>query len=276
MANKGLQPGGANGLEGGEPLSTRREFADGMRASLAITAAASPFGALFGAAAVAEGWSATEALFASFAIYAGASQFVALEVNGLGVPAWSVLLAVFAVNFRHILYSASLGRKMVHFSGIQKVFAFFLMTDPQWAVSEARHESHGLRPAFYFGYGLTIYTAWCLASTVGVIFGSIIESPERFGLDMLLPVYFLVLLMGFRARPRWLPIVLISGVTAAILFVTIGPPWHISLGALTGIAVAALLPLEPTQSEAAERLAAAQAEAPDETGEPEQQGGGRP
>lgn len=231
----------------GDNPSARSEFLEGARASLPIVMAASPFGALFGAAAVAEGWSVAQALLASFSIYAGASQFVALEVNGLGVPAWSVVLAVFAVNFRHILYSASLGRKMGNFGGLGKAAAFFLMTDPQWAVSEARHDSHGLRPSFYFGYGLTIYFAWCLASSLGVVFGSIIDVPERFGLDMLLPVYFLILLMGFRSRHRWLPIVLISGVTAAVLFLTIGPPWHISLGALTGIGVAAMLPVAKPQ-----------------------------
>lgn len=220
-----------------------REFFQGARDALPIITAASPFGALFGAAAMAAGLTPGEAIAASALLYAGASQFVFLEVNGLGVPVWSVLLAVFAVNFRHLLYSASLAHKLDAFGFWQKVLAFFFLTDPQWASAEARFDRCGLRPAYYFGYAVLLYSLWLIGTLVGIFFGSLIEDPNRLGFDMLLPVYFLVLLMGFRGRPRWLPVVVVSGVTSALLTVTIGPPWHISLGALSGILVAAAMPV---------------------------------
>ena len=176
-------------------------------------------------------------------MFAGASQFVFIEVNGLDVPAWSVLLAVFAVNFRMILYSASLGRKMATFSTLQKYSSFLLLTDPAWAASEARHDSHGLRPAYFMGYAVPLYIIWVAVTALGAVFGRLIDNPVDFGFDFLLPIYFLTILMGFRKRPRWLPIVLVSGIASALIFKFIGPPWHISLGAIIGVCVAAMLPI---------------------------------
>ncbi|MCU0791048.1 MAG: AzlC family ABC transporter permease, partial [Nitratireductor sp.] len=92
--------------------SARREFAEGLRDTLPILVAAAPFGIVFGAAAVAAGYSFAETVFTSAAMFAGASQFVFIEVNAQAVPAWMVVLAVFAINFRHILYSASTGRRI--------------------------------------------------------------------------------------------------------------------------------------------------------------------
>ncbi|MEM8663319.1 MAG: hypothetical protein AAGF49_04255, partial [Pseudomonadota bacterium] len=73
--------------------------------------------------------------------------------------------------------------------------------------------------------------------------------PSTFGLDMILPMYFLALIMGFRDRPRWGLVVGTSAVAAIIVhqapawgFPFLGPPWHVTLGALAGILVAALLP----------------------------------
>mgnify|MGYP003551746224 CR=1 FL=1 len=60
------------------------------------------------------------------------------------------------------------------------------------------------------------------------------------GLDMLLSVYFLGLVMGFRARPNWLPVVVVSALAAVLAVKFVGSPWHVSLGALAGVSYAGL------------------------------------
>ena len=47
--------------------------------------------------------------------------------------------------------------------------------------------------------------------------------------------------MGFRKRPRWLPVVLASGAASIAASVWVGSPWHVSIGALAGILVAVIL-----------------------------------
>jgi len=89
--------------------SHRSEFLEGLRDCLPIMFAVAFFGMLFGATAVNNGLTLWQTVGSSAAVFAGASQFVFLELFNQKVPVWSVLLAVFAVNFRHVLYSASIG-----------------------------------------------------------------------------------------------------------------------------------------------------------------------
>lgn len=196
------------------------------------------FAMVFGATAIKAGMSLFELLFASATMFAGASQFVFLEILGYHAPAWSIVVGVFAVNFRHILYSASLGRSMGAFSWFQKYSAFFLMADPMFSASEHRASQQTLTPAYYFGFAGVQYIVWVGATFIGAAFGSLIDDPQALGIDMLLPIYFMTMVMTFRKRPNWLGIVVTSGAGSAVFYQLVGPPWHISLGALCGILMA--------------------------------------
>lgn len=59
---------------------------------------------------------------------------------------------------------------------------------------------------------------------------------------MLLPLYFLGIVIGFRKRDNFLPVVAASAVAAVVAYRYVGSPWHVSIGALAGVALAALLP----------------------------------
>jgi predicted branched-subunit amino acid permease len=48
--------------------------------------------------------------------------------------------------------------------------------------------------------------------------------------------------MDFRDRPLWLPVVAVSAVASVVAYHTVGSPWHVSIGAATGILLAAALP----------------------------------
>ncbi len=223
------------------------DFWEGIRETLPLMGAVIPFSLVFGATAVQAGYTIFETIFASATIFAGASQFVFIEVNGLQVPGWSVILSVFAVNFRHILYSASLGRYMQKFSPPKKLLAFFFMTDFHWANGETRIHTKGAErftPTWYAGFTVPLYVMWVAGTAVGAVTGQMITNPEAFGFDFLLPIYFLTILIGFRRRPNFLFVVCVSGTVSYLALVILGEPWHISLGAITGVLAAALLPLK--------------------------------
>jgi predicted branched-subunit amino acid permease len=48
--------------------------------------------------------------------------------------------------------------------------------------------------------------------------------------------------MGFRKRPLWLPLVIVSGGVALLAVKYVGSPWHVSIGAAAGIVFAACMP----------------------------------
>ena len=225
----------------------RSDFWSGVRTGLPITLSAAPFGALFGAVAVQNGQTWAEALLMSVTVYAGASQLVGLELFGHHVQAWLVILSIFAVNFRHVLYSAALTRYITHFSPVQKFVAFFLLTDPQFAESVKRGETgHVVGFSWYLGVGLVIYIPWQIVTVVGALLGNLIHDPKVIGLDVLLPIYFLGLVFGFRKRDNFIPVALAAAAGSIIAYATIGSPWHVSVGALAGVLVAALLPVKAT------------------------------
>lgn len=229
--------------------SERSEFFAGLRESTPIVLSAAPFGFLFGALAIDNGLSVGEAVLMSGTVFAGASQMVGIELFSAGVVPWLIVFSVFAVNFRHVLYSASIGRHLGHMTPLQKAVCFFLLVDPLYAAAEIRVEKRlPLSFSWYFGIGISIYLAWTLTSWIGALFGRLIRDPETLGIDFLLPIYFLGILLGFRRRQNWLPVVLASAAGSVIAMKFVGSPWHVSLGALVGILVSVLLPIDKTRS----------------------------
>ena len=232
--------------------STAGELLAGMRAGVPVVVAVLPFGLLFGALAVDNGFSVAEAMLMSATVYGGASQMVGIELFGQKVAPWLIVLSIFAVNFRHVLYSAVFGRRIADWPTMQKALAFFLLSDPQFAVAE-RKEEHGEAVSFawYFGLGAPVWVSWVAVSWLGAYFRGLVADPQALGLDYLLPIYFLGLVMSFRKRPLWLPVVAASAISSVLAFRFIGMPWQISIGALVGVAVAVVMP--PEKSASAER-----------------------
>jgi predicted branched-subunit amino acid permease len=223
--------------------NTMAAFCKGVRIGFPVAVASAPFGFLFGVVAIDNGFSVWEAVLMSAVVYAGASQMVGLELFGQHIAPWLIVLSIFAVNFRHVLYSAALGRRIGHWPVLQQALGFFLLTDPQYAESEVRGEAgETVGFAWYLGMGAMIYFPWVIESGLGAFFGNLIPDPHAIGMDFLLPLYFLGLVMSFRKRVNWLPVVAISAVTSVIAFHAVGSPWHVSIGAAAGVAYAAIFP----------------------------------
>jgi predicted branched-subunit amino acid permease len=222
----------------------RPEFLQGLRGGTMVALAVAPFGALFGALARGQGMSLGELTLMSATVYGGASQMVGLDLFGHKVQAWLIVLSIFAVNFRHVLYSAALARYIRQFSPIQKFFTFFLLVDPQFAAAVKRDED-GKPVTFdwYLGFALMTYVPWVAASIIGGLLGSLIGDPSAIGLDILLPVYFLGIVISFRKRDNFVAVVAVSAIASTIAYRYVGSPWHVSFGALAGVALAALLPV---------------------------------
>ena len=101
----------------------------------------------------------------------------------------------------------------------------------------------GCRAAWpIMGMGIPIYLAWVLEGLIGALFGRLISNPDALGLDLLLPIYFMGLVLSFRKRANWTWIVMASGVASVVAYHYVGAPWHVSLGAAAGILVAAIFP----------------------------------
>ena len=216
------------------------DFLAGVRRALPVILSAAPFGLLFGALAVDNGLTVFQAALMSATVYAGASQMVGIELFAGHAPAWLIAFSIFVVNLRHLLYSATTGRHFGAYSGLQKAAAFFFLIDPQFAETERELDRNGrFTFAWYMGMGLTFYLIWLGLTIIGAMFGKLLPEPRPWGIDFLLTIYFLGLVMSFRKRPYWLPVVIVSAAASVLAYKMVGSPWHVSLGALVGVAFAA-------------------------------------
>lgn len=231
------------------PPSNADEFRRGLRRALPIVLAILPFGLLFGTLAADNGFGVGEAVLMSATVYAGASQLVGIELFGQHVAPWLIVLSIFAVNFRHVLYSAVAGRRTQNWPALARAVGFFFLVDPQFAEVERRvDEGKPITVAWYGGLALPVYVAWVAETAIGAYFGGLVPDPHAVGLDFLLPIYFLGLVMEFRGRPLWLPVVATSAAVSIAAERLVGSPWHVTIGALAGIAVAVIFtPSEPSR-----------------------------
>ena len=223
---------------------TRRmnpDFLAGARRALPVIVSASPFGLLFGALAVDNGLSVFQAALMSATVFAGSSQMVGIELFGQHAAAWVIAFSIFVVNLRHLLYSATTGRHIAAWPAWQRYTAFFFLIDPQFAETEREKEAKGsFSFPWFMGVGLTFYIIWLALTIIGAVFGELLPEPRPWGIDFLLTIYFLGLVMSFRKRPFWLPVVLVSAAASVLAYKIVGSPWHVSLGALAGVVFAAM------------------------------------
>ena len=222
------------------PPGKLADFIDGARQSVPVLIASMPFGLLFGTVAAQNGLSIGEATLMSATVFAGASQLVGLELFGQKIAPWLIVLSIFAVNFRHVLYSAAIGRRLRPWSRLQRFVAFFFLTDAQYAYGEKQAIAGRLSFSWYMGYAMALYVLWVAESAIGAAFGNLIPDPYAIGLDFMLPIYFLGMVMDFRKRPLWLPVVATSAVISVAAFHLVGSPWHVSIGAAAGVLLAAV------------------------------------
>jgi predicted branched-subunit amino acid permease len=220
----------------------RRDLIEGVKLGIPVILSAAPFGLLFGALAVDKGLTVFETTLMSAAVFGGASQMVGIELFGDRIAPWLIVLSIFAVNFRHLLYSAAIGKHLARWPALQQAAGYFVLTDPTYAETE-RAVERSRKPSFawYTGMSLPIYFSWVVATLLGALFGRLITDPQAFGFDFLLPLYFLGLLMSFRKRALWLPVVLASGTASILVYKFVGSPWHVSLGAIAGVVLAAII-----------------------------------
>lgn len=217
----------------------RREIRAGLRDIAPVAVAAVPIGLLFGAVAAAKGLSTLEVAMMSASVFAGGAQFAVIEAWTYPVPIAALTFATLLINARHVLMGASLGPKM-KVTGIQRLIAFFFLTDEAWALSERRALERPVTGAYWAAMALVLWANWTLSTMLGAVLGSFMGDPARIGADFAFTALFIGLVAGFGRSRVTLVTVGGSAAVAALVHHFIGAPWHVASGALAGIAAAYL------------------------------------
>jgi len=201
--------------------------------------AAAPIGLLYGALATAKGMSVLDVLLASGLIFAGGAQLAAIQIWTQPVPIAALLVSTLLINARYILMSASLAPKVAHLPFLGRIVGFHVLADENWAMSERRASGGRISAPYFFGMGAVFWINWMAFSLIGALTGPLIGDPTRFGADFAFTAMFIALTAGFARSRVSVMVIVASAAAAALAHLTIGAPWHVLAGALTGIAVAA-------------------------------------
>ncbi len=195
-----------------------------------------PFGMIYGALAVGAGLPSAAAQAMSSVVFAGSAQFIATQLIAANAPSPVLLLTTFIVNFRHMLYSASVAPYLRHLPARWKWLLAYLLTDEAYAVG-ITHYRQGSGPQghwFFLGAGLALWSVWQVSTAAGIFLGA--QVPPGWSLDFTLALTFIALLVPtLDDRPA------LAAALSAGLVALAGAGWPYKLGliaaALTGIAV---------------------------------------
>jgi predicted branched-subunit amino acid permease len=202
------------------------------------------FALAFGTAAAQKGLSLGEAMGLSAFVYAGASQMVGLEIwQQVWSPATilTIVTVTAVVNARMILLGATLQPWLRHEPKARAALNLFLITEAGWIIGTRYQNEGGRDVGVLLGAGLTLYVVWFLSTLGGYFVGALVPEPRRFGLDLVMPIFFAVMLVplwkGARPALPWL----VAGLVALLVHAFVPGYLFIIAGALAGVAAGMLI-----------------------------------
>jgi predicted branched-subunit amino acid permease len=216
----------------------------GIRMSLAVFPGYIIFALAFGTAASQKGLTLGQTLGLSAFVYAGASQLVALEI---WQQVWSpgTILAVMTVtavvNARLILLGVTLQPWLAREPKALSALSLFLMTDANWLYSTRYYNEGGRDLGVYVVSGILLWCLWVAMTFIGYSLGTLVPEPRRFGLDLVMPIFFCSMLVPLWKGPKLALPWLIAGGVALLAHAFVPGYFFIVVGALAGIAAGMML-----------------------------------
>lgn len=228
-------------------------FLLGARDTLPLVIAAVPFGVVYGAMAQNVGLSMGAILGMSAVVFAGSAQFIAVTLLASSAALPVILLTVFMVNARHMLYAASLMPKASRVPQWMRLPMAFWLTDETFAVVSNRIRREpgvpGLR-WYYLGSALFMYGNWLACTWAGLTLSRQLPDLTHWGLDVAMIVAFVgIVVPALENRAHW------ACALVALIGAVLTHDWPHQTGllfsSLTAIAVGALLDRRQTHRQTA-------------------------
>jgi 4-azaleucine resistance transporter AzlC len=196
----------------------------GARAALPFAVATFVLGISFGVLARSLGWGTLAPIVFSVIAFSGSAQFAVASVLGSGGGALPAIAAAVFLNARF----GPMGVAVAPFlkgGPLRRAMEGQTVVDASWALA-SRGEGRFDRD-FMIGATVPQVTAWIGGTIVGVLGGDFIGDPERLGLDVIFPAFFLTLLAEeLRSASRSARAVIVALIAAvlALALVPFAPP----------------------------------------------------
>ena len=188
-----------------------------LRDSLAVAIPVGTYGAAFGAASIASGFSVFQTCLLSLLLFSGASQFAVVGVMGAGGSALSAIATGSLLGLRNGLYGLRMA-PLLKLRGAKKVIGAQITIDESTGVA-LNQEARG-RQASAYGFwatGIGVYLFWNLFTLIGALGAQSIGDPSAWGLDAAVPAAFLGLVWPRLTDKKTKLVALLAGALALVL-----------------------------------------------------------
>lgn len=194
---------------------------EGVSDTFPLVLAAVPFAIVFGALGQAQGLPDWVVLAISVVVFAGASQFIAITMLATGAAFPIIIMTVFIVNLRHLLYAVSLIPYVKNISQPKRLLMGFLLTDETFAVAFNRVIKFPGKPFFgvyYLASAVFMYSSWVLFSWVGIVAGNTLPQLSSFGLDVAMVVAFVGIVVPQLTLPSHWCCAIVAGLGGIVCY----------------------------------------------------------
>ncbi|MEU6082683.1 AzlC family ABC transporter permease [Streptomyces sp. NPDC047108] len=182
-----IPDGAARSRDGG-----RQGFRGGLRVGTGLGAATFVLGITFGTEAVGHGWGTLAPIVCSVLVISGSAQFALLTALTGGAGAVTAVTAAALINARFVPMGVAVARDL-RGGRVRRALEGQTVIDASWV---AAHRGGGrFDRGKLFGATAVQAPAWISGTALGVVLAPSPALVEAFGLDVVFPAFFLMLLL---------------------------------------------------------------------------------
>jgi branched chain amino acid efflux pump len=193
----------------------------GARASVPFVLATLVLGISFGMLARSLGWGTLAPIAFSVLAFSGSAQFGAASVLGSGGGALAAIVAAVLLNARFGPMGIAVAPYLKG-GPLRRALEGQAVIDASWAL--ASRGGGRFDREFMIGATIPQGAAWIVGTAIGALGGNFIGNPERLGLDVIFPAFFLALLAEELRGGRRAVTVALLGAALALALVPFTPP----------------------------------------------------
>ncbi len=192
----------------------------GARAGLPFAVVTLVLGISFGVLARSLGWGIVAPIVFSVIAFSGSAQFAVAAVLGAGGGALAAIVAAVLLNARFGPMGVAVAPYLKG-GPLRRALEGQAVVDSSWAL--ASRGGGRFEREFMIGATIPQGVAWIVGTAIGALGGNFIGNPERLGLDVIFPAFFLALLAEELRDRREVAVALIAAALALAL-VPFAPP----------------------------------------------------
>lgn len=177
-------------------------------------------GISFGVLAHSLDWGIVVPIVFSVIAFSGSAQFAVAAVLGAGGAVLPAIVAAVLLNARFLPMGVAIA-PFLRGGFFRRALEGQAVVDASWAL--ANRGGGRFDREFLIGATIPQYAAWVGGTVIGALAGDLVGDPERLGLDVIFPAFFLALLVSELRRGRRTVAVALLGAALSLALVPFAP-----------------------------------------------------